>query len=178
AGLGQKRLRSSWIIGQRLEVRIIAKGQLTLEGGDFRRLPGQYGLDDGGAVDGHGQRLAHLRIGGNAVTGVEAQRIDGRAGNGDDLQLRVGLDHRQHADRNGWRHDDVDAAGLEFGDGGRGLGDETIVQFGNLRRATPVIGISLQLDAGLRRVGYELERTGADRVEVEIVLALLLDVFG
>ena len=135
----------------------------------------QHRLDDRVTVDAHDERLADIHVLGDAFLGVEAQRNDSRAGDADESEVRALLDGRREAE--GDERRDIDAAGLELGHLGVRLRDEAGHDLVDLRRAAPMIRKGFQRQAHLRRVLDELERSGADRIHVEVGVALLLDVF-
>ena len=65
-------------------------------------------------------------------------------------QLGIALDDRDHADRNGRRNHDIDATGLQFGNGVEGSAMKRRLELGELRRAAPVVGIGFKRDVDLR----------------------------
>ena len=97
--------------------------------------------DDGVAVHGHDQRAAHVAVLVMPVWCCSAgRRPPGRRS--DDVGvagLLHGLDQAQRDQRG-----DVDAAGLQLGDLGAGLADETVDQLVQLGLAAPVFVVARQ----------------------------------
>ena len=91
-----------------------------------------------------------------------------------DGEIAVALDHRNLRHRQ--IGDDIDATRLQLGNLRRRFVDEAIDQLVELGRTLPIAGERFERDADLGLVVDDLERTGADRMGVEIVLTLFRDV--
>ena len=147
-----------------------------MQAGDGLRVA----LDDLGndrvAVDGLDDSAANRDVLGDALRGIKTHGFHARPGNAFDAQLGVGIDGGNQADRH--QRGDVDAARLQFGHLRRGFGDEAVDQTIQLGRATPIIRVGRKGQADLGLILDELERPGADRVQVEELLAFFLDICG
>ena len=133
-------------------------------------------LDDGVAVHGHGQGLAHFLVFHDAALRVVAHGQGHGAVHALHGQLAVFFQRVDHGQRDLVGH--VDAARLQFGGLCGGLCDEAVDQVVQLGRAAPVAGVALKREADLGLVVDELEGAGADRVGAKVGAAFFGDVLG